>query len=453
MKTRILPHNKDAEQSVLGGLFIDKDAIGIVSGILSPKDFYDDTNASIYDAMLTLYEDRKSIDILTVTSLLKKKKVYDKIGSSYLTDLVNSVPTAANIEQYASLIKEAATKRYLISSGTHIVELGFDDEREIREIIDAAESSIFSISQGHIIRGFIPLKDSLAASFDRIDELHKKGAGYRGIKTGFLDLDNTLSGLQDSNLIILAARPGQGKTAMAINIAQHVGVVEKKPVAVFSLEMSQEELVDRLLVGQADVDAWKLKTGKLSENDFSKLSEAMGKLADAQIFIDDTPGITISEMRTKARRLQMEHGISLIIVDYLQLVNPGRRVENRVQEVSIVSQALKNLARELKVPVVALSQLSRAIEHRAGEKRPQLADLRESGAIEQDADVVMFLYRPEDEMTPTINYKLLIAKHRNGATAEIDLLFRGDRIKFYSIARAREETAPPTVTQMSTSVS
>ncbi|MBP9719003.1 MAG: replicative DNA helicase [Candidatus Levybacteria bacterium] len=443
MKARILPHNRDAEQSVLGAIFIDKDAIGLISALLSPKDFYDDMHAIIYEAMLQLYEDRKSIDILTITAFLKKKKLLDKIDASYLTDLVNGVPTAANIEQYAQLIKEAATKRFLIQSGTHIVELGFDDQQEIREIIDAAESSIFSISQGHTIKGFIHIKDSLAASFDKIDELHKKGAGLRGIKTGFMDLDNTLSGLQNSNLIILAARPGQGKTAMAVNIAQHVGVVEKQPVAIFSLEMSQEELVDRLLVGQADVDAWRLKTGKLNENDFSKLSEAMGQLADAKIYIDDTPGITVSEMRTKARRLQMEHGISLVIVDYLQLVNPGRRYDSRVQEVGVISQAMKNLARELKVPVIALSQLSRAIEHRAGDKRPQLADLRESGSIEQDADVVMFLYRPEDEMTPTVNYKLLIAKHRNGATGEIDLLFRGDRIKFYSMSKARPEESPP----------
>ena len=450
MKARILPHNQDAEQSVLGGIFIDKDAIGLVSSILTPKDFFDETYALIYDAMLQLYEERKSIDIVTLTAHLKKKKLSTKIESSYLTELVNVVPTAANIEQYAQLIKEASTKRFLIQSGTRIVELGFDEQQEVKEIIDAAESSIFSISQGHVLKGFIHIKDSLAASFDKIDELHKNGMGLRGIKTGFLDIDRTLSGLQDSNLIILAARPGQGKTAMAVNIAQHVGVVEKKPVAIFSLEMSQEELVDRLLVGQADVDAWRLKTGKLTEADFGKLSGAMGELADAKIYIDDTPGITISEMRTKARRLQIEHGISLILVDYLQLVNPGRRYDNRVQEVGIVSQALKNLARELKVPVIACAQLSRAIEHRAGDKRPQLADLRESGSIEQDADVVMFLYRPEDEMTPTINYKLLIAKHRNGATGEIDLLFRGDRIKFYNVSRVRNEEAPPPVSKQTT---
>ncbi|MBI2074575.1 MAG: replicative DNA helicase [Candidatus Levybacteria bacterium] len=435
---KILPHNEDAEKSVLGAILLDKDAINIVSEIITPKDFYNDTNGIIFEAMLFLYEDRKPIDVLTLTTQLKKKKVYDKVGSSYLIEIVNSVPTAANVEHYALLIKEASTKRLLIKTGTEIAEMGFVDDKDIKSIIDKAESSIFSISQGQILRGFTPIKEALAESFDRIDELHKTGIGFRGVKTGFFDLDSLLSGMQDSNLIILAARPGQGKTAMAVNIAQNISVIEKLPVGIFSLEMSKEELVDRLLVGQADVDAWRLKTGKLSEDDFSKLSEAMGQLADAPIFIDDTPGISVSEMRTKARRLQLEYGIKLLMVDYLQLADPGRRYDSRVQEVSIVSQALKNLARELKIPVVAVSQLSRAVEHR-GEKKPQLADLRESGAIEQDADVVMFLYRPEDQLSPTMNVKLLIAKHRNGPTGEIDLLFRGDRIRFYNVDKKREE--------------
>lgn len=438
MAIRVSPHNEEAEQSLLGAILIDKDSINAVSELVSPKDFYNDINGIIYEAMLSLYDERKPIDVVTLTTRLKKQKVYDKVSASYLTELVNIVPTAANIEQYALIIKEMATKRNLIHAGTEIVELGYKEDQEIKSIIDKAEASIFSISQGHLIRGFIPIKEALASSFDRIDELHKSGAGLRGIKTGFYDLDNTLSGLQQSNLIILAARPGQGKTAMAVNIAQNISVSEKAPVGIFSLEMSKEELVDRLLVGQADVDAWKLKTGKLSEDDFGRLSEAMGQLADAPIFIDDTPGISVSEMRTKARRLQMEHGIKLLMVDYLQLVDPGRRYDSRVQEVSIVSQALKNIARELKIPVIALSQLSRAVEHR-GEKKPQLADLRESGAIEQDADVVMFLYRPDEEYLPTMPIKLLIAKHRNGPTGEIDLLFRGDRIKFYSIDKKREE--------------
>jgi replicative DNA helicase len=437
-ESRTPPHNDEAESSVLGAILIDKDSIGLVSEILSPNDFYSDINGIIYDAMLSLYEERKPIDVVTLAKSLKKIKNGEKVDTSYLSELVNSVPTAANIEHYANLIKEESTKRSLISAGTKIAEEAFKEQSEISELLDKAESSIFAISQGHDIRGFVAIKESLAESFDRIDELHKKGAGYRGIRTGFTDLDNVLSGMQPSNLLILAARPGQGKTAMVVNIAQNLAVDQKTPVGIFSLEMSQEELVDRLLVGQADVDAWRLKTGKLVEADFTKLSQAMGQLADAPIFIDDTPGISVSEMRTKARRLQLEHGIKLLIVDYLQLVDPGRRYDSRVQEVSIVSQGLKNLARELKIPVLALSQLSRAVEHR-GERKPQLADLRESGAIEQDADVVMFLYRLEAEVTSNvIPTKLSIAKHRNGPMGEIDLLFRGDRIKFYSVEGKRE---------------
>ena len=432
---KIPPANSEAEESVLGAILIDKDAINLASEILQSTDFYNTTYQLIFEAMLALYEQRRPIYIVTLTAELKKKKQAKEIGSSLLTDLVNAVPTAANVEHYARLIKDASTKRSLIQIGSEITTLCFEPDKEVRDILDKAESSVFSISQGNVTRGFVPIRQSLAGSFDRIDELHKSGAGLRGVKTGFGDLDTMLSGMQASNLLILAARPGTGKTAMAMNIAQHVAVKEKVPIGIFSLEMSQEELVDRLLVGQSDVDAWRLKTGKLSEDDFTRLSEAMGLLADAPIFIDDTPGITISEMRTKARRLQLEHKIGLLVVDYLQLVNPGKNVESRVQEVSIVSQALKNLARELKIPVVALSQLSRAVEHR-GERRPQLADLRESGAIEQDADVVMFLYKAEDESTgPTIPIKLLVAKHRNGPTGEVDLLFRGDRIKFFPIEK------------------
>lgn len=434
------PHNDEAEQGVLGAILLDKDAINSVSEILRAEHFYNDLNGIIFQAMALLYEERKPIDLLTVTTQLKKKKIYDKVGSSYLTDLTNVVPTAANVMHYAHIVKEAATRRSLISSGTMIAEMGYQEATELKEVLDKAEGSIFSISQGNITKGFIPVKDTLAASFDRIDQLHRNGAGLRGVKTGFADLDDILSGFQNSNLIILAARPGTGKTAMMLNMAQNVAVKEKAAVGIFSLEMSKEELVDRFLVAQADVDAWKLKTGKLSEDDFSKLSEAMGKLADAPIFIDDTPGLTLTEMRSKARRLQMEHKLSLIIVDYLQLVDPGRRYDSRVQEVSVVSQALKNLARELNIPVLSASQLSRAVEHR-GEKKPQLADLRESGAIEQDADVVMFIYRPDFEPDGTANYaiptKLLIAKHRNGRTGEIDLLFRGDRVRFYDIERVR----------------
>nr|MBI5455884.1 replicative DNA helicase [Candidatus Levybacteria bacterium] len=435
---KVSPHNGEAEQSVLGAILIDKDAIGLISEIISPRDFYNDINGIIFGAMLALYEGRKPIDVITLTRELKNDRNGQKVESSYLSDLVNVVPTAANIEQYAEIIRETSTKRNLITVGTQIAESSFKEDSQIGELLDKAESSIFAISQGHNIRGFSAIKEGLAASFDRIDELHKKGVGYRGIQSGFTDLDNLLSGMQPSNLIILAARPGQGKTAMVVNMAQNIAVMQKNPVGIFSLEMSQEELVDRLLVGQADVDAWRLKTGKLSESDFTKLSQAMGELADAPIFIDDTPGITISEMRTKARRLQLEQGVKLLIVDYLQLADPGRRYDSRVQEVSIISQGLKNLARELKIPVLAVSQLSRAVEHR-GERKPQLADLRESGAIEQDADVVMFLYRTDAEITGNIiPTKLLIAKHRNGPMGEVDLLFKGDRIRFYNVDKKRE---------------
>ncbi len=435
------PHNEEAEQSVLGAILLSKEAISLVSDQIKPADFYDDSHGKIYEAMLELFELGKPIDILTLSKSLKKIKA--NIEPSYLTDLLNVVPTAANIEHYAEIIKEESTKRNLITVGTSIVEMGFMEDKNAEELLDKTEQAVFAMTQGQTIKGFSPIKDSLAQSFDRIDELHKSGGGVRGVKTGFTDVDAILSGMQAANLLILAARPGQGKTAMLVNMAQSIAVKEKKAVGIFSLEMSQEELVDRLLVGQADVDAWRLKTGKLNESDFAKLSEAMGVLADAPIYIDDTPGISISQIRTKARRLQLEHDVSIIIVDYLQLVDPGKHYDNRVQEVSIVSQALKNLARELKIPVLAASQLSRAVEHRGGDKRPQLADLRESGAIEQDADVVMFIYRPEAEIANIMNVKLLIAKHRNGAQGEIDLLFRGDRVKFYSVDRKREEIAPP----------
>lgn len=436
---RVSPHNEDAEQSVLGSLLIDKDAISVVSTMLYPSHFYNDNNGKIYEAMLVLYEERKPIDLLTVSTKLKKMKAYDKVGgATYLTELTNFVPSAANIEHYANIVREHATRRLLIQTGNKISELAYAPDGELKEILDRSEASLFSISQAHIRQDFIPIKEALAQSFDRIDELHKKGVGFRGVPTGFLDLDNKLSGMQDSNLLILAARPGQGKTAMAANIAQHVALREKLTVGFFSLEMSKEELIDRFLVGQANIDAWKLKTGRLSEEDFTLLSEAMGELAEAPLFIDDTPGISLMEMRTKARRLQLEHGLKFLIVDYLQLIDPGRRLENRVQEVSLVSQSLKNLARELKIPVLAISQLSRAVEHR-GEKRPQLADLRESGAIEQDADVVVFLYKEDDDFTDRMLTNIVIAKHRNGPVGEFQMLFDGPRLRFHPIEKQREE--------------
>jgi replicative DNA helicase len=427
-KVRVPPHSQEAEESVLGAMLIDKDAVIAVAEFLLPEDFYDERLRDIYQACLDLYEARTPIDVLTVTERLKKRKNIKNIGSSsFLADLANRVPTAAHVEHYGRIVKDTATKRSLMSAATRLVEVSMDEALGAGEALDRAESEIFSLSQKSLSKAFISVKDTLAESFDRLDELHKSGGGIRGVPTGFSDLDDALAGLQQSNLIILAARPGVGKTSLAMNIAQYVAVELKRPVGFFSLEMSREELVDRLLVAQADIDAWRLKTGKLSEDDFTKLSNAMGVLAEAPLYIDDTPALSILEMRTKARRLQVETGVDLIVVDYLQLAR-SRQLENRVQEVSEISQGLKNLARELKVPVMALSQLSRAVETRGG-KKPQLADLRESGSIEQDADVVMFLWREDDENPE--NIMLDIAKHRNGPLKSVPLRFRGDRIKFY----------------------
>ncbi|MCL4360560.1 replicative DNA helicase [Patescibacteria group bacterium] len=441
---KVPPHDDVAEQSLLGALLIDKDAMVDVAEFLRSQHFYKDAHAAIYDAMLALYEQHEPVDIVTLTAQLKKNGMLKSVGgASYLSDLLNVVPTSAHAEQYGRIILEHATKRRLIEAAAKMTENAFREEGAVREILDTAEQELFAISQSATKRDFVPIKDALASSFDRLDELHKRAGGLRGVATGFSDIDFRLAGLQDSNLIILAARPGTGKTAMVLNIAQYVSIHDKTPVGIFSLEMSKEELVDRLLVSQADIDAWKLKTGKLSDEDFTKLSEAMGELAEAPIYIDDTPGLNIMEMRTKARRLQVEQGVKLIILDYLQLADSGRRFDNRVQEVSLISQSLKNLARELRVPVLACSQLSRAVEAR-GTKVPELSDLRESGSIEQDADVVMFLYREEQDQAnwgEQIATKLRIAKHRNGPLGEIDLMFRGDRIRFYSIEKKRPASA------------
>lgn len=426
---RVPPHSQEAEESVLGAMLIDRDAVIAVAEFLLPDDFYDERLREVYKACIDLYEERVPIDVLTVTEKLKKRKALKEVGSSsYLAELANKVPTAAHVEHYGRIVKDTATKRSLMSVASKLVDVSLDEGLAANEVLDRAESAIFSLSQKSLSKAFTSVRDTLAESFDRLDELHKSGGGIRGVPTGFPDLDDALAGLQQSNLIILAARPGVGKTTLAMNIAQYVAVELKRPVGFFSLEMSREELVDRLLVAQADIDAWKLKTGKLSEDDFSKLSDAMGVLAEAPLFIDDTPALSVLEMRTKARRLQVESSLDLLVVDYLQLAR-SRNLENRVQEVSEISQGMKNLARELKIPVLVLSQLSRAVETRGG-KKPQLADLRESGSIEQDADVVMFLWREDDENPE--NIMLDISKHRNGPLRSVPLRFKGDRIKFYS---------------------
>ena len=436
---KVPPHNLEAEKSVLGAVLIDSAAMNIVAEFLKSNHFYLPEHQQIYSAMITLFEKQQPIDLVTLKNQLQHEGILKKIGgASYLSDLINTVPTSAYIEHYGQIVKSNFAKRKLIELSSRMVEKAFDEKGDVKQLLDEAEVQIFALSQEHLHRDFIELKEVLAESFERLEEFVKRGSAYRGVPTGFKDLDNRLAGMQDSNLLVLAARPGIGKTTLALNIALSVATKSKLPVGYFSLEMSKEELVDRLLVGQADIDAWRLKTGKLSDDDYKRLTEAMGELSEAPIYIDDTPGASILEMRTKARKLKMEKNLKFLIVDYLQLADSGKRFESRVQEVSFISQGLKNLARELKIPVMAVSQLSRAVEQR-GTKKPQLADLRDSGAIEQDADVVMFLYHEEESEDLLDQSKrmvrLYIAKHRNGPIGEMDLMFRGDRVKFYSVEK------------------
>lgn len=432
---RVPPHDIDAEKSVLGSLLIDKDSIVKVVEFLKPKHFYKTAHEKVYEAILILYEKREPADLITVPNQLKKMKELDNIGGvSYLTELVNSVPTSANIEAYAHLIQNDAIKRFLISTAAEIGELAFN-ESEVENLLDRSEQLIYSVSQDMTYQDFVPIKDTLEITFERLDELSKKKGALRGVPTGIKGLDKMLSGLQKENLVVLAARPSVGKTSLALNIAQHAAVTGGFGIAIFSLEMGREMLVDRLISSQAGIDNWKISTGNLDEEDFEKYGVAAGELAEAPIFIDDTAGISVMEMRTKSRRLMLENKIDLIIVDYMQLVK-APQAESRVQEVSKISQGLKNLARELKVPVLAVSQLSRAVEQRGGDKKPQLSDLRDSGSIEQDADIVMFLYRPDEE--DKSNAKLIVSKHRNGATGELDLFFRTEFTKFYEVEQKRE---------------
>ncbi len=425
------PHDLEAEKSVLGALLIDKDSIVKVVEFLKPQHFYKPSHESIFEAILTLYERKEPADLITVPNQLKKMKELDNVGGvSYLTELVNSVPTSANVESYANLIKNDFIKRSLMSAASEIGELVFEDD-EVEGILDKSEQLIYSLSQNLTYQDFVPIKDTLEVTFERLDEISKKKGALRGVPTGLKGLDKMLSGLQKENLIILAARPSVGKTSLALNIAQHAAVDGDFGVAIFSLEMGREMLVDRMISAQAGIDNWKIATGNLDEEDFKKYGVATGELSEANIFIDDTAGVGVMEMRTKARRLMLENKIDLIIVDYMQLVK-APQAESRVQEVSKISQGLKNLARELKVPVLALSQLSRAVEQRGGEKKPQLSDLRDSGSIEQDADIVMFLYHPNEE--DRSNAKLIIAKHRNGPTGELDLFFRSELTRFYEVS-------------------
>ncbi len=436
---KIPPQNIEAEVSLLGSILIEDEVITSVADKIFSGDFYDKRHGIIYSAMLKLYEKHKPVDLLTLSSALRDANELEDVGgSSYLTELTNAVPTAAHAEHYADLVAEKSTRRKLIKASEDIVNISFSDSvTTVQEILEQAEKKLFAVSQRTTRQDLVSIEQILAESFDRLDELHKNKGRLRGVRTGWKDLDNMTAGLQRSDLIILAARPAMGKTTLVTNLIQNVALQEKQAVLFFSLEMSKDQLVDRMLSAEAGVDAWNIRTGNLTDEDFEKLGAAMGSLSEAPIYIDDTPGITILEMRTKARREAQKHPLGLIVIDYLQLMSgtSSGASFNRVQEVSEISRGLKLIARELNVPIIALSQLSRSVESRSPQI-PQMSDLRESGSIEQDADIVAFLYR-EDYYNPETDRQhiadLIIAKHRNGPTGRVELYFHPERLKFLSL--------------------
>ena len=440
---KIPPQNIDAEKSLLGAVLIDEDTLADVSELVKPKDFYDKNHEMIYDGMLRLYEKHKPVDMLTLTDELKRKDHLSLVGgSAYLSELTNYVPTAAHAEAYADLVSQKAVRRRLIKASGDISEMGYDEDSDVQELLSKAESELFNVSDQSLKQDLTSIESVLTDSFDRMEELHQNKGAIRGIRTGYRDLDNMTAGLQRSDLIILAARPAMGKTTLVTNLAYNVATIEQKAVLFFSLEMSKEQLVDRMLADAAGVDSWNIRTGNLSDDDFSKITDAMGEMAEAPIYIDDKPGLSVLEMRTKARRIAHEQELGLIVVDYLQLMQgSGRHDGNRVQEVSEISRGLKLVARELNVPVIALSQLSRSVENRQP-PIPQLSDLRESGSIEQDADIVSFIYRPgyyEPDNPDVANITdLIIAKHRNGPVGKVSLYFHPERLRFMSLDKQHD---------------
>ncbi len=447
---KIPPHSLEAEESLLGCLLIDKDAIIKVVDMILPQDFYRQANQRTYEAIQELYNSQEPIDIITLANKLEDKKQLTDIGGrTYLAKLSNTVATAGNISQYASIIQKKATLRRLQQAAAEITNSSFDENREIDELLDETEKRIFGVSRKYLKNAFLPIDSLLTEAFERIDELHKHGGGkLRGLSTGFTDLDALLAGLQKSDLVILAARPSVGKTSLALDIARQAAIRNKAGVGIFSLEMGKEQLVDRMLCAQANVNLWKMRTGNLSDkeedNDFTKIGKAMGELAEAPIYIDDSSTLSVMEIRAKCRRLQMEKGLGLIVIDYLQLMEGrGRFTDNRVQEIGEISRGLKAIARELNIPVLALAQLSRAVEA-TSPAIPKLSHLRDSGSIEQDADVVMFIYRkaadrsynPNDlPMDERYKAEVHIAKHRNGPTGKIDLFFDENTASFRNLSR------------------
>ena len=435
---KVPPQNLEAEMAVLGSMLLDEDAVSVASEILDRNCFYKGSHQKIFDAILHLYNSNKAVDLITLTDTLKKDGAIDEVGGvSFLTSLVNSVPSAANINHYVSIVRQKSILRTLINNATRIISLCYDNEGNVDEVVDSAEKFIFEVSDRKSHGSYIHLKEIVKDSIETIDRLYQNKAHVTGIPTGYIDFDIKTAGLQASDLIVVAGRPSMGKSAFALGIAEHAGVIEKIPTAIFSLEMSKEQLVQRMLCSHAKVDAHKVRTGYLATSDWPRLTAAAGKLSEAPIYIDDTPSISVMEIRAKARRLKAHHDIQLILLDYMQLMRGTIGMENRQQEISEISRSLKALARELNVPVVAISQLSRAVESRT-DHRPQLSDLRESGAIEQDADVVVLILR-EEYYNPTSDNQgvaeVIIAKQRNGPVGSLKLAFIKEYTKFENIAR------------------
>ncbi len=441
-RLRIPPQNLEAEMALLGSVMLRPEALHDIVDIVTHESFYSEKHRIIFETMMELFAKRSPIDLLSISARLKEKGWLDQIGgNTYLTEIVNAVPSSSNIKHYAEIVQKKYMMRRLIEASDHISQIGYDEIKDLEEMLDSAEKKLFDVTNFHSSHKFVPIKDELGEAWDRLDRLHTDGQGMRGIPTGFADIDNKLSGLQKSDLIILAARPSMGKTSLALDIARQAAVNHGKSVGIFSLEMSSQQLVDRMLAAQSNVDAWKLRTGKLSrQNDFEAIRESLDKLNNAPIYIDDQPGNTILKMRSIARRLKSEKGLDLIVVDYLQLMVPAStgKNDNLVQQTTEISRSLKNLARELDVPVLALSQLSRAVEQRGG--RPRLSDLRDSGSIEQDADVVMFIHREDkykDQDEKTNIAEILIEKHRNGETGKVELFFNEKKVTFQTVDKSK----------------
>lgn len=441
MLDRIPPQNIEAEQAVLGAMLIEREAISKVAELLRPEDCYREAHRLIYNAMLELFNKNDAVDMVTVIEFLRKEDKLEAAGGiAYVTSLANSVPTAANVLYHARIVEEKALLRQLINAATNIAGMGYEGSEEVASILDSAEKMILSVSSRKMGGEFTPIKSIIFDAFNKIEQLYASKGSITGLSTGFKDLDKLTSGLQPSDLILIAARPSMGKTAFVLNIAQHIGIAEKKAVAFFSLEMSKEQLVQRMLCAESAIDSQRLRIGELEAKDWTKLVSGADRLSAAPIFIDDTAGITVMEMRSKARRLKIEHNLSLIIIDYLQLMQgsgKGKGSENRQQEISEISRSLKALAREINVPVIALSQLSRSVESRQV-KKPMLSDLRESGSLEQDADIVAFLYR-DDYYNPDSEQKniteVIIAKHRNGPVDTVQLFFHKQFTKFSDLSK------------------